>query len=168
MSDQPPPVTTAPEPDPDRERGPEPAAGHPAEAIYGMLSVLLRGAPRDMGLTSTATLSTLERTGPRRITDLALIEAVSQPSMTVLVAALVRSGLAERRGEPSDKRVTLVAITPAGADYLARRRAAATQAVAQLIDKLPPEQTEALTAAIPALLHLRDLYHEEREPPART
>ncbi len=147
-------------------REPSAPAG-PAEAVYGMLAVLLRGAPRDMGLTSVATLSTLQRTGPRRITDLALIEAVSQPSMTVLVAGLVRSGLAERRDEPSDRRVTLVAITPAGVDYLTRRRAASTQVVAQLIDKLPAEQAQALTAAVPALLHLRDLYHEEREPHAR-
>ena len=170
MSDQTPPVTApgpAPGPAPEHQPAPPPSPDS-AGAIYGLLTVLLRGAPRDMGLTSVATLSTLERTGPRRITDLALIEAVSQPSMTVLVAALVRSGLAERSSDPTDKRVTLVNLTPAGADYLARRRAAATQVVAQLIDKLPPDEADVFTAAIPALLHLRDLYHQDREPPTRT
>ena len=38
-----------------------------------------------MSLTSLSTLATLELTGPRRITDLAANEGVTQPSMTALV-----------------------------------------------------------------------------------
>src|SRR3982074_3116448 len=105
----------------------------PAEVLYSLLSVVLRGAPRDMGLTSMATLATLERTGPRRITDLAVIEGVTQPSMTVLVTALAGSGCVERHGDPADKRVTLVALTAAGSAYLRARREMGAQAVAQLI-----------------------------------
>jgi len=139
----------------------------PAAAIYGLLVTVVRGAPRDMGLTSAATLATLDRTGPRRITDLALTEGVAQPSMTVLVTALERSGLVERHSDPADKRVTLVALTPAGSQYLLSRREAGTEAVAQLISKLPPDEAAALSAAVPALTHLRELHYQEREPPAR-
>jgi DNA-binding MarR family transcriptional regulator len=139
----------------------------PAEALYGLLAAVVRGAPRDMGLTSSATLVTLERTGPRRITDLAVAEGVAQPSMTVLVTALERSGFVERHSDPADKRVTLVALTPAGSEYLLKRREAGTQGIAQLISKLPPDEAAALSAAIPALTHLRALHFQEREPTVR-
>jgi hypothetical protein len=45
---------------------------------------------------------------------------------------------------------------------------AGTEAFAQLIDKLPPDEAAALAADIPALQHLRDLDNEEREPASRT
>jgi DNA-binding MarR family transcriptional regulator len=138
-----------------------------AAALYGLLASVVRRDPRDMSLTSLATLSTLDRTGPRRITDLAAIEGVTQPSMTVLVTALARSGLVVRQTDPTDKRVALVALTPHGLDYLRNRRQAGTEAFAQLIDKLPPDQAAALAAAIPALQHLSDLDNKEREPASR-
>src|SRR3984957_4096088 len=90
------------------------AAGSP---LYGLLVDAVKRIPRDLSLTSASTLATLERTGPRRITDLAVIEGVSQPAMTVLVRVLERSGLVERKGDPTDKRVALVALTAAGATY---------------------------------------------------
>jgi DNA-binding MarR family transcriptional regulator len=139
----------------------------PAEALYGLVSLIVRGAPREMGLTSAATLGTLERTGPRRITDLAAAEGVAQPSMTVLVTALERSGYVERHSDPADKRVTLVALTPAGSEYLRTRREAATEVITQLISKLPPDEAAALSAAVPALARLRELHFQEREPNAR-
>jgi DNA-binding MarR family transcriptional regulator len=140
---------------------------HPAEALYGLLSAVVRGAPRDMGLTSGGTLATLELTGPRRITDLAVIQGVTQPSMTVLVTALERSGFVERHHDPTDKRVTLVAVTPAGSEYLRTRREVGTQVIAQLISKLPPDEAAALSAAVPALTHLRELHNQERDPGTR-
>ncbi len=137
-------------------------------ALYGLVSAAVRRIPRDLSLTSAATLATLERTGPRRITDLAAIEGVTQPAMTVLVRVLEQSGLVERRGDPTDKRVALVAVTEAGADYVQVRRRAGADAFVQLIDKLPADEIAALAAAIPALEHLRALESEGREPPSRS
>ena len=117
-----------------------------------------------MSLTSLSTLSTLDRTGPRRVTDLAVIEGVTQPSMTVLVSVLERSGLVERRGDPADGRVALVALTAAGSDLLETRRRAAAEEFMRLIDKLPADEAAALAAAIPALQHLRRLDNEQRDP----
>jgi DNA-binding MarR family transcriptional regulator len=136
----------------------------PAEALYGLVSLIVRSAPREMGLTSAATLGTLERTGPRRITDLAASEGVAQPSMTVLVTALERAGFVERHSDPADKRVTLVALTAAGSEYLRTRREVGTEVITQLISKLPPEEAAALSAAVPALTHLRELHFQGREP----
>lgn len=116
-----------------------------------------------MTLTSSATLATLDRTGPRRITDLAAIEGVTQPAMTVLVRVLEESGLVERRGDPSDRRVTLVCLTEAGASYVRARRLAGVQAFERLIDELTDDEVEALVAALPALQRLAELDSQDRE-----
>jgi DNA-binding MarR family transcriptional regulator len=136
-----------------------------ADALYRLLTAAVRQLPRDMSLTSLATLSTIDRTGPRRITDLSASEGVTQPSMTSLVTALERSGLVERRQDPNDQRVVLVALTEAGADYLRKRRRAGMDAFAQLIGKLPAADTAALVAAAPALRHLRELDEQHRPAP---
>jgi DNA-binding MarR family transcriptional regulator len=146
-------------------RGDGPAGS--AAALYGLLATLLRRVPRDLSLTSLATLSALDRTGPRRITDLAVIQGITQPSMTVLVTSLERVGFVTRHSDPADRRVTLVALTAEGLRYLQGRRRTGTDALAQLIAKLPPGEAVALAAAIPALEHLRELDDEQREPDNR-
>lgn len=127
----------------------------------------MRRAPRDLTITSAATLATLDRTGPRRITDLAAIEGVTQPAMTVLVRVMEESGLVERRGDPSDKRVTLVWLTDAGKSYVRARRQKGVKAFARLIDQLPEDEFEALMAALPALEHLAALDRQDREGPTQ-
>lgn len=133
-------------------------------ALQGLIAAVVRNQPRDMTLTSLSTLSTLEQTGPRRITDLAVGEGVAQPSMTALVSALERSGLVERRADPNDGRVVLVALSSGGRDYVRSRQRAIVEAFAQLIEQLPADKTEALVAAIPALKSLEKLDEERRNP----
>ncbi|GIG69295.1 MarR family winged helix-turn-helix transcriptional regulator [Phytomonospora endophytica] len=132
-------------------------------ALYGLATRAVRRLPRDMSLTSAATLATLDKTGPRRITDLAMAEGVTQPAMTVLVRGLEESGLVERTGDPSDKRVTLVCLTETGASYVRTRRQAGIDAYTRLIDQLTADEVEALTAALPALRHLAELEGHARE-----
>jgi DNA-binding MarR family transcriptional regulator len=131
-------------------------------ALYGVVATTVRRIPRDLSLTSVSTLDTLDRTGPRRVTDLAVVEGVTQPSMTVLVSGLERAGLVERGADPTDKRAALVALTAAGSEYLRARRRANAEAFDQLIEKLPTDEVAALAAAIPALVHLRELDEEQR------
>ena len=72
------------------------------EALYGLMTLAVRNGPREISLTSASTLATLDRTGARRLTDLAVIEGVTQPSMSVLVTGLEASALAERRPDPAE------------------------------------------------------------------
>jgi DNA-binding MarR family transcriptional regulator len=141
------------------------------EALYGLVTLAVRNGPREISLTAASTLSTLDRTGARRLTDLAMIEGVTQPSMSVLVTGLEQAGLAERRGDPADKRVVLVGLTAAGADYIRARRQAGAGAFADLIGKLTEDEAAALAAAVPAMNRLRELDSELRaaaadRPPA--
>jgi DNA-binding MarR family transcriptional regulator len=133
-------------------------------ALQGLIAAAVRNQPRDMSLTSLSTLSTLEQTGPRRITELAAREGVAQPSMTALVSALERSGLVERRADPNDGRVVLVALSSDGMDFVRARQRATVAVFAQLIDQLPADQTDALVAAIPALVRLQELDEDGRNP----
>jgi DNA-binding MarR family transcriptional regulator len=132
------------------------------EALYGLVILAVRNGPREISLTAASTLSTLHRTGARRLTDLAMIQEVTQPSMSVLVTGLEQAGLAERRPDPSDKRVVLVALTQAGAEYIRARRRAGARAFADLIDKLPDDEAATLAAAVPALNRLRELDSDRR------
>ncbi|MEV6348200.1 MarR family transcriptional regulator [Actinoplanes sp. NPDC051851] len=136
-------------------------------ALYGLATRAARRLPRDMSLTSAATLATLDRTGPRRITDLAAVEGVTQPAMTTLVRVMEESGLVERQGNPSDKRVTLVSLTEAGAAYVRTRHQAGVQAFERLIGELTGDEIAALMAALPALRHLAELENQDRDGPKR-
>jgi DNA-binding MarR family transcriptional regulator len=131
-------------------------------ALQGLIAAVVRSQPRDMSLTSLSTLSTLEQTGPRRITDLAASEGVAQPSMTALVSALERSGLVQRCADPNDRRVVLVALSSDGLDFVRARQRAIVEVFARLIDQLPSDETDALVAAIPALSRLEKLDGERR------
>ena len=137
-------------------------------ALYGLVTGAVRRTPREMSLTSASTLSTLARTGPRRVTDLAVIEGVSQPAMTVLIRVLEEAGMVERRADPSDKRVAIVAVTKTGSSYVHARRREGADAFVELIEKLTDAEVASLVAAIPALERLRELDGEDRERPIRS
>ena len=107
--------------------------------------------PSGLSLTSAATLATLERGGPRRLTALASREGVTQPAMTQLVARLQDAGLVDRVPDAADGRVVYVRITAEGRAMLARRRAVRVERVAALLARLSPDEQAALAAALPAI-----------------
>jgi DNA-binding MarR family transcriptional regulator len=137
-------------------------AGAAADAVYDLLASFIRLNPRDMSLTSLSALATLDRTGPRRITELAASEGVTQPSVTSLVASLVRAGYVERRSDPADKRVVVIAITEAGSTYLGARRAVTAGVFADAVEELSAEEGAILAAAVPVIERLRDLVEGQR------
>lgn len=73
----------------------------PSEALYLLMAVVVGRVPRNMSLTQLSTLPTLADGGPRRITDLAAIQGVAQPSITEMIAILERAGYVERHRDPS-------------------------------------------------------------------
>lgn len=133
------------------------------EALYALAAVAVRRRDRTLSLTGASTLATLERTGPQRLTDLAVNEEVTQPSMTALVTQLEQRGLAERLRDPADARVVRVAITRAGRQHLRAMRRAGASVLSGLIDKLDEPDLAALTTALPTLRRLLDLAGESQE-----
>jgi DNA-binding MarR family transcriptional regulator len=143
-----------------------------AAGIERLLSLVRVLAPRDgLSFTAAATLATLDRTGPSRLTLLAVNEGVTQPAMTQLVARLQDSGLVSRAHDPNDRRVVEVSITPEGSALLTRRRATRAERLAGMLAQLTPEDQAALAAALPAMEALtsqRNPHAAERQAAGRS
>jgi DNA-binding MarR family transcriptional regulator len=118
-----------------------------------------------LSMTAAATLASIERLGPQRLTLLAAREGVTQPAMTQLISRLEESGLVRREPSPDDGRVVLVAITEQGQATLAHRRSARAERLAGIIAQLSPDHRAALAAALPALDALASVPRED--DPAR-
>ena len=119
------------------------------ERLFGLFRSLSPAS--GLSLTAAATLATLERSGPCRLTSLAAREGVTQPAMTQLVARLQDAGLVTRDPDPADGRVVQVCITGEGKVTLARRRQARAERLAGLLARLSPDQRTTLAAALPAM-----------------
>jgi DNA-binding MarR family transcriptional regulator len=120
----------------------------------GLLArLLVRQLGGELSRTEVGLLKTLSG-GPRRITELAELEGLAQPTMTILVKQLEQQGLVRRDRQADDGRVVLVHLTDGGAaaleDYLARVR----ELLGSYLAEIPDEQVEALAAATDALAQL--------------
>lgn len=131
------------------------------EVLFALGTLGIRQRPRDLSLTALSTLSTIERAGARRLTDLAVSEGVTQPSMSALVSQLERLGLANRQPDPTDGRVVRVAITPAGREHLSTLRRAGASVFEVLIDKLTPAESASLRAVLPTFGRMLELADED-------
>ncbi len=114
----------------------------------------LTSSRTDLSLTAAATLSTLQRSGPARLTELAVAEGVSQPSMTALIARLAGQGLVDRAADPRDGRAVVLSLTDAGAGLLVRRRTERSARLAAPLADLDDDDVARVTAALPALARL--------------
>jgi DNA-binding MarR family transcriptional regulator len=123
--------------------------------------------PSGLSMTAAATLASLERLGPQRLTLLAAREGVTQPAMTQLISRLEESGLVRREASPEDGRVVLVVITDEGRATLARRRAVRTERLTGIITQLGPAHRAALASALPALDALASIPRDD-DPPRTT
>jgi DNA-binding MarR family transcriptional regulator len=134
------------------EKTDETLAAGVAAALERLIGLFRSLSPASgLSLTAAATLATLERSGPSRLTWLAAREGVTQPAMTQLIARLEDAGLADRAADPADGRVVQVRITAEGRAMLAGRRAVRAERVAGLLERLSPDERTALAAALPAM-----------------
>jgi len=99
--------------------------------------------------------------GPRRITELAALERLAQPTMTQLVKRLEREGLVARERQADDGRVVLVHLTPAGTAALEQFRASAAAALGAHLAEMPDDEVQALAAATEALAGLVEHLQEQ-------
>jgi DNA-binding MarR family transcriptional regulator len=131
------------------------------EVLFSLGTVGIRQRSRDVSLTALSTLSTIERTGPRRLTDLAVGEGVTQPSMSALVNQLERLGMAERQSDALDGRVVRVAITSDGQEHLSTQRRVGASAFDVLINKLASSEAALLRAALPSFRRMLELADDD-------
>ena len=115
---------------------------------------LRQQAGTDLTPSLSAALATVEVRGPLTPSELAEIERVKRPTATKLLAKLAASGLVERTGDPADRRVSLVSISPAGSALLAKMRRRKNAYLARRLRDLPAEDIAALERAADVLERL--------------
>ncbi len=115
--------------------------------------LVFRHAHRGMSRSETSLLGTL-RDGPQRITTLAELEGLAQPTVTTLVKHLEQRDWVVRERAPNDGRVVLVSLTDGGREALNGMRARYRPLVRAGLADLSDEQLAALVDAGDALAGL--------------
>ncbi len=100
--------------------------------------------------TEVGVMRTL-RDGPRRITELATEERVTQPAITLLVNRLEERGWVKRFPDPSDGRAVLVSLTPVGEEVFEQLRAEYRALLHEEMATLDDSEVETLAAAVEIL-----------------
>ena len=117
------------------------------------LNLLLRQGflPPGINLTQARTLLSLRDCGPQRITDLAHLERVRQPTMSALVARMEQFGWVARVVGEVDRRAVFVRLTDEGTRIIHEAEAARNAALNSYLGALSGDDLAALTAALPPL-----------------
>jgi DNA-binding MarR family transcriptional regulator len=101
-------------------------------------------------------LSTIDDQGAARISDLAVLDHCSQPTMTSQVRRLEDAGLVSRTTDPADGRAVLISITPEGVATLARVRADRGAAIDPYLERLDSADRQTLVDAVRVMHSLLD------------
>ena len=102
--------------------------------------------------TASAVLYRLHAEGPVRLTVLAALVDISQPSMTQLVQRLERRGLVERSVDPADRRAALVTITDGGRELVLEQENAVRARLREAVAALPAQERDGLRLAAHVVL----------------
>lgn len=123
-----------------------------ADRLHSAAIHLLRALRREdaklgVGPAKLSALSVLVFGGPRSIGALARAEQVRLPTMSRLVAALERDGLATRAPDPADGRASHVYPTALGRSVLRRGRRRRVRTLARRLEALPDAERALLARA---------------------
>jgi DNA-binding MarR family transcriptional regulator len=138
--------------------------GHPdpaivADRIHAAAIRLLRYVRREdaasgISAPQLSVLSVLVFQGAQTMSDLAAIEQVRPPSMSKLVAELVRRGLVERNSDPADRRLSRISASRKGRALLEEGRRRRLARLVAALTRLNSTQLAGLSAAADDLLEI--------------
>jgi DNA-binding MarR family transcriptional regulator len=115
---------------------------------------LRQEAGGELSPSQTTALATIDRHGPLTPSELALRERIQRPTVTRIVARLEEAGLVQRTRDTQDGRSSLVALTPAGRELLARGRTRKDAYLARRLRELDGEERATLQRAAAILERL--------------
>jgi DNA-binding MarR family transcriptional regulator len=109
-------------------------------------------AEGDLGVSTVHALQTIDQAGARGVRQCVLAGALQLPAATLsrMVESLVKTGLITRASHPTDRRVTMLSLTPAGRQRLARRR----EDYNTLAEALGPQAAATVKTVMPLLEEL--------------
>ncbi|GAA1354437.1 MarR family winged helix-turn-helix transcriptional regulator [Saccharothrix algeriensis] len=101
-------------------------------------------------------LQTLAERAPMRVGDLAAELRLAPNTVSGLVGQLIEGGLVVRGGDPADRRVARLSVTPRGHERLAAWQSAHEKRIGSALDRLDPGERADVVRALSALDHLVD------------
>ncbi len=115
--------------------------------ISRMARRLRQEAGASLTPSQTAALATIEKHGPLTPSELATRERVQRPTATRVLGFLEDSGLVTRAADPTDRRCSLVTVSPAGRELLQVARTRKDAYLAQRLEALSDADRAALGRA---------------------
>ena len=119
---------------------------------------VVRWAPKSpdfrLSLAAVRLLARLGDKGPTRISDLAVAENCSQPTVTNHIKKLEASGLVTRRADPRDARAWMIELTDQGRDELTRMRHSLGESVMPMVAAMSRKDQKALREGIEVMRRL--------------
>ncbi|MDI1365937.1 MAG: MarR family transcriptional regulator [bacterium] len=94
----------------------------------------------------------LRRFGECSMTRLAKLSASDRTTLTRCIDGLIRDGLVARETSPTDRRIVVVRLTPAGDDLLTRIRADIRPLNAEICGELTAEEQAVMTGYLQKML----------------
>ncbi|QAY59734.1 MarR family transcriptional regulator [Microbacterium protaetiae] len=135
--------------------GEESSASALAEQLRQAVSYFVRrtrARSDELTRSRAEALAQLDRAGAQTITQLATHLAVLHQAMSRTVLELEHSGLVARQASPADSRASVIRITDAGAQALARDRETRRDLIGDMIAACLDDQERALLERVPGLL----------------
>lgn len=116
-------------------------------AIHLLRRVRTRDTESGVGPAQLSALSVLVFGGPRSLGELAAAEQVRPPTMSRIVAGLMRAGLVRRQVVKEDRRRLRLEATAKGTDLLQAARKRRVESLAATLSQLPADRIEQLRRA---------------------
>lgn len=116
-------------------------------AIHLLRRVRTRDTESGVGPAQLSALSVLVFGGPRSLGELAAAEQVRPPTMSRIVAGLMRAGLVRRHVTKEDRRRLRLEATAKGTDLLQAARKRRVESLAATLSQLPADRIEQLRRA---------------------
>ena len=121
------------------------------EILVSTAAAVVRRVPTDgleVSLAAARVMARISDNGPCRISDLAIQERSSQPTITNPVKRLEAAGLVERSTDPTDARAWLIDLTERGRPRLGEIRAQLGTNIEPMLEMLSARDRKALRAGL--------------------
>ncbi|HVD54120.1 MAG TPA: MarR family transcriptional regulator [Propionibacteriaceae bacterium] len=127
---------------------------------------VVRWVPKEDGfgisLAAARLLARLHDAGPTRISDLALAEKCSQPTITNHVKRLEAAHLVDRTADPRDARAWMIKLTKKGYQQLSLMRASIGTSLEPYLATMSKRDIKALREGVEAMRRLMAIEREKQ------
>lgn len=132
---------------------------HRVRALVSALSHSARAVEQSTGITNAQLflLQQLASADSLSVSDLAARARTQLSTVSIVIARLVRAGLAAKRRSADDRREAVVTLTPKGRRLVRHAPTPPTSALLRAIEMMSDREARALSTSVHALLNMLDL-----------